>query len=89
MPITSPGVFAGSVSVDSTLQLWGAEANAVGVLFPRQGGFEFSGLAGLRYVQLRETLAIDTLSSDIPMSSAIVPVRRIHQFNTCNQFFAP
>ena len=85
MPIASPGLFAGGVQVTSTLQLWGAEANGIFTLM-REGGFEVFGLAGARYVDLRETLNISTLSSDIATAPATV-LSQNDQFNTRNQFY--
>ena len=74
------------MSVTSTLQFWGAEANAVAVLLPRQGGLEITALAGFRYADLRETLNISTLSSDILTSPQTV-LAQSDSFNTRNQFY--
>jgi Putative beta barrel porin-7 (BBP7) len=84
MPITSPGLFAGSISVTSSLQLWGAEANGVMSLV-RSGSFEWTGLVGFRYVDLYETLNISSNSADILTDPATVLLQR-DQFNTRNQF---
>ena len=85
MPIASPGLFAGSVHVTSTLQLLGAEANSI-VTLMREGGFELFGLAGLRYVDLRENLNIATVSNDITTTPATL-LSLSDQFNTRNQFY--
>ena len=86
MPITSPGQFAGNVSVTSTLQLWGAEANGAFLLVPRQAGFEFTALAGFRYLDLHERLNISTLSSALNTNPNTV-LFQSDQFNTGNQFY--
>ncbi len=86
MPITYPGVFAGSVAVTSTLQLWGAEANGVAVLIPRQAGFELTALAGFRYLDLQENLDISTVSSAL-LTTPNTILAQTDQFNTHNQFF--
>jgi hypothetical protein len=85
MPITSPGIFAGGVAIASTLQLWGAEANGVFFL-TRDQGFEFCALAGLRYVDLRETLNIGTVSGDM-LTTPDTVLSTSDQFNTRNQFY--
>jgi hypothetical protein len=84
-PITSPGTFAGSVQFTSTLDLWGTEANAT-LSLVRVGGVELTGLAGFRYVDLKESLTISTVSSII----TTVPFTVLSQndlFSTRNQFY--
>ena len=78
LPLAIPGLFAGTVQVTSTLQLWGAEANGLFTVL-RAGGFELVALAGFRYVDLRESLTIDTVSSDLLTvpSSGVVPERSV------------
>jgi hypothetical protein len=85
MPIASPGLFAGGIQVTSTLQLWGGEVNSIFMMM-REGGFELFGLVGARYVDLRETLNISTLSSDITTVPATL-LSQTDQFNTRNQFY--
>ncbi len=85
MPIASPGSFAGSVQVASTLQLWGAETNSILSLM-RQGDFEWFALAGLRFVDLHETLNIGTVSSDI-LTIPNTVLSQTDQFSTRNQFY--
>lgn len=82
MPITSPGQFAGNIVVSSTLQLWGAETNGV-ISLARRGEFEFIGILGFRYLDLRENLHISTLSADV---TDTVLLQSDH-FNTRSQFF--
>lgn len=92
MPITSPGLFAGSVLVASSLQMWGAEANAVLSVFQYRnlGGasptFELTALVGFRFVDLYEKLNVSTLSADIVTTPSTV-LFQSDQFNTRNQFY--
>jgi Putative beta barrel porin-7 (BBP7) len=86
LTITSPGLFAGNVLVESTMQLWGMEANGALVLIPRSSGFELTALAGFRYVDLLEHLNITTLSSDITTNPNTILLQS-DQFGTRNQFF--
>jgi hypothetical protein len=85
MPIASPDAFAGSVLMASTLQLWGAEANSV-LSWVQGGGFELLGLAGFRYVDLRENLLLSTVSSDL-LTAPNTVLSQSDQFNTRNQFY--
>jgi Putative beta barrel porin-7 (BBP7) len=86
MPITYPGIFAGGVTVASTLQLWGAEANGVAVLIPRAAGVEVTALAGFRYIDLLENLNINTVSGDVLTTPNTVLTQNDH-FGTRNQFY--
>ena len=75
--------FSGSVSVTSTLQLWGAEVNGLINLW-RRPGLEFSVLGGFRYAELKETLAINSTTNDlIFLNTAVFS----DQFATRNQFY--
>jgi hypothetical protein len=86
MPITSPGQFAGNVTVSSSLQLWGAEANAAFLLIPRSAGFQLTALVGFRYLDLEERLNISTFSSAL-MTNPTTDLFQSDQFNTSNQFY--
>jgi hypothetical protein len=85
MPITSPGQFAGTVLVSSSLQLWGAELNGA-FTFARNNNVEWIGLLGFRYVDLRENLSINTVSADIATNPSTVLVQS-DSFSTRNQFY--
>jgi len=64
LPFT-PGVTlggAGSISIVSQSQLWGAEANGLVNLF-RNGGLTVNALAGFRYVDLDENLTLSTTTN--------------------------
>jgi hypothetical protein len=85
MPIASPGAFAGNVLVASSLQLWGAETNGI-LTVVNGGGFEVVALAGLRYLNLRETLNIGTVSSDT-LTSPNTVLSQNDLFSTRNEFY--
>ena len=85
LPIASPGVFAGAVQIASKLQLWGMETNGV-LSMMHSGDFQVVGLAGLRYVNLHETLNIGTVSSDF-LTSPNTVLSQNDQFGTRNQFY--
>jgi len=85
MPIASPGAFAGTVQVASTLQLWGGEANGVLSLM-RAGDFQVVALAGMRYVDLSESLSVGTVSSDI-LTAPNTTLTQNDLFSTRNQFY--
>jgi len=82
-PLSSSGTFDGGISVSSTLQLWGAEVNGE-VCLLRAGGFEFTTLAGFRYVDLQENLYINSSSTDLTSGNFTV---LNDQFSTRNQFY--
>jgi hypothetical protein len=52
---SSPGVFAGNVAAGNSDQLWGLEANLTGSLL-ENSGFRLRWLAGVRYLELDDTL---------------------------------
>jgi hypothetical protein len=86
MPIAYPGIFAGSVNVTSTLQLWGAELNGLRVFIPRETGVELVGLLGVRYLNLQESLDISTVSSALLTNPQTI-LAQSDAFNTRNQFY--
>jgi len=83
MPISSPGVFAGNVLVASSLSLLGTELNGI---VSSGGDINLSLLAGFRYLELHETLSIDTQSSDI-LTVPNTMLSQTDQFSTRNQFY--
>ena len=85
MPIASPGVFAGSVQVASSLRFWGAETNGV-LSVLHEGNFEFVALAGFRYLDLRESLNIGTVSSALLTDPRTVLTQN-DLFDTRNEFY--
>lgn len=61
-----PGLREGTVSVDATQHLWGAEANALHALSPGNFFDHVELLAGFRYLQFSEGLLIQGTSRAIP-----------------------
>jgi Putative beta barrel porin-7 (BBP7) len=85
LPITAPGAtgFSGGINVSSTLSLWGAEFNGVFCL-ARTQNFEFTLLAGFRYLDLQENLYIDTSSQSLADNT----LTNFHDsFEARNQFY--
>jgi hypothetical protein len=73
----------GGVAVNSQMRLWGAEANGVFNAW-RRNGLSIDLLAGFRYVDLAETLTIQTNSTDFVNQINDVTYDR---FSTRNQFY--
>src|ERR1043165_1996294 len=84
--ISSPGVFGGTVAVTSSLQLLGAEVNGLFSLWRQNNGFEVTGLVGFRYLNLRETLDIDTFSSALT-TNPTTDLFMHDAFATRNEFY--
>jgi len=83
-PISDPlRGFAGSVAFNSTLQLWGAEANGIFNIV-RSRGMEFSLLAGFRYADLQENLNITNPTTDLVLGNL---QNGYDHFGTRNQFY--
>jgi len=56
VPISIPGDLTGGARVSNTLRLWGADLNGV-INLRRSSSWEVSALAGVRYLDLTETLS--------------------------------
>jgi hypothetical protein len=82
LAISSPGQLAGNVLVSASIRLWGAEANGVFCLW-REPGFEWSLLAGYRYMDLHENLSLSSVTR--ALNNNTVTILSDH-FNTRNQF---
>jgi hypothetical protein len=83
-PISDPlRGFAGSVAINSSLQLWGAEANGIFNVV-RMRGLEFSLLAGFRYADLQENLDINNPTTDLLLGNL---QNGTDHFGTRNQFY--
>jgi hypothetical protein len=71
-PVAFPGAAAGSVTVNRTSLLWGLDAdlaaNVAGCAW-----YRLDVLAGLRYLDLRETLSVTEASSVRPGAGAVLP----------------
>jgi hypothetical protein len=101
--VAVPGAFAGTIDVQTTTRLWGAEANGVRNLVACEG-FRFDLLAGFRYVDLDEHLNIASQSQELAGGTlvfdpfrtggpvpATLPLGSVvtvaDQFHTRNQFY--
>jgi hypothetical protein len=67
------------------LQLFGSEINA-DLTLVHNDGFQFVALAGFRYLDLRESLSIDTVSSDL-LTAPNTVLTQSDLFGTANQFY--
>jgi Putative beta barrel porin-7 (BBP7) len=83
LPLATPGVSSGNVVIDSRLQLWGTEFNGA-LCLARTPSLEFTLLAGFRYLDLRETLYISNMTTDLGTDTTTV---FNDSFNTRNQFY--
>ncbi len=82
-----PGVFAGEVHVASQIKMGGAEANLLRSLMYCDR-FKLNLLAGVRYLDLSESLDIVSRSTE-PETGGVAPtvVDIVDSFSTRNQFF--
>jgi hypothetical protein len=86
-PVTVPGQFAGDIQSESSIRLWGAEANGVFCLWRNTGPgtlFEFSALAGFRYLDLAENFWLTNSSTDVVTFNTF---DFYDNFYTRNQFY--
>jgi hypothetical protein len=67
--VAFPGAFAGGVSVTSSTQLWGAEANFVGSLL-RGSCYSADMLLGFRYATLQEDFGVSSSTFLLPSGVA-------------------
>jgi len=67
--VSFPGAFAGSAVMTAKSEMWGAEANFVSLLRPAPGGgLSVAALAGFRFLELEELLAISHTKGLLPGS---------------------
>ncbi len=95
--ISFPGVAAGTVSVQSTSQLQGAQINALCNLCcscydacnPYAFGYRVDLVGGLQYVELRDGLTVVENTQVLPSSPVFSgeDIRAFDQINTRNQFY--
>ncbi len=80
------GIITGAVNIANQLELWGAELNGVISLY-RKPSWELSGLVGVRFVDLSESLNLTAqirgLSGFYSGQSGVV----VDEFSTRNEFF--
>jgi hypothetical protein len=84
-----PGAAGGTVKIDVPSFLQGVEGNLVNVLFQRQN-FRLEGLAGFRYLSLRESLQVsenDFIDPSVPVFFAGDQVQITDRFETQNNFY--
>lgn len=67
VPVSVPNDVAGQVSFKNSLNLWGAQANGVAVIY-RDASLEVSGLGGFRYLNLSEAFNLRLNIVGIPGS---------------------
>jgi hypothetical protein len=79
------GTQAGAINIRLTQRLWGAEVNA---RTPRLGNdcFHVCGLAGFRFLDLQESLDLETFASALPASAGI-STALAESFATRNRFY--
>jgi len=61
---SNAGVFTGRVKISNSLELWGADLNGVASLY-RTPSWEFSGLAGFRFLRLSENFNLSYESTGV------------------------
>ncbi len=84
VPIADPlRQFSGSVSVESSLRLWGVESNGILTLY-RAPCVEWTALAGSRYADLRERLFTYNTTRDLLFDNV---TNLADIFDTRNQFY--
>lgn len=96
--VSDPGFTAGSISLSSSSQLWGTEANLLGTIY-RTDKCRITLLTGFRYLGLEERIDVSTLQTtltDASLCSATQPGVALpagtvlgvrDSFQTSNQFF--
>jgi hypothetical protein len=84
LPITSPGAFSGDINIGSSMAFWGTELNGVFCLLRTPAGFEWTVLAGFRYLDLLEHLNLQTDSQSLADNTL---TSFYDSFCTRNQFY--
>lgn len=86
--IASPGIASGSVDIESSGRLWGAEANALMNVYQYRA-FRIDALAGLRYLQFHEDLSMLEQSTGLAGEPIIGGVQNItdDSFSVSNNFY--
>jgi hypothetical protein len=89
VPVAFPGVYAGGVIVASSSTLGGANLDGCFNLV-RNSGFQADVVAGFRFVDLRETLGIQTPDVSIGSTasqSGSIAYNTVDEFRASNQFY--
>jgi hypothetical protein len=79
------GTQSGAINIRLTQRLWGTEAN-VRFAGLGSGNLHISGLAGFRYLDLEESLDLETFSAALPVSTGITTALA-ESFATRNHFY--
>ncbi len=79
------GTEAGAIYINLTQRLWGAEAN-LRLRGPSGDNFRLSGLVGFRFLDLQESLDLQTFSAALPTSTGITTALG-ESFATRNRFY--
>lgn len=80
------GIITGGVKIANDIRLWGAELNGV-ISLNRKPSWELSGLVGLRYLDLAESLNLTTQIQGITGPYAGQYGEAKDRFSTHNRFF--
>jgi Putative beta barrel porin-7 (BBP7) len=97
LPIALPGLLAGSASVNSIMNMLGADIN-FGCNFIRYNGWTLDGLIGVRYMYLNDTLTSNQNFTVLPAATGAVSFLGVPQpagtnfvlndsFNVTNRFY--
>jgi hypothetical protein len=93
--VAFPGALSGAITVNTSQQFYGAEANFVGSLY-RSKCFNVDSIIGFRYLGLEETLNVNSRSTVLPggiaaFNGALVPIGDTvtisDHFDTRNDFY--
>ncbi len=88
-PLGSPNATQGSIAVDNTIQLWGTEVNGLYGLVENDW-IRIRLLAGVRYLDLDESLSVTTTANNNGMAITLPPnsyINSTDRFGTRNQFY--
>ena len=80
------GIITGGIKIANDIRLWGAELNGV-ISLNRKPSWELSGLVGLRYLDLAESLNLTTQIQGITGPYAGQYGEAKDRFSTHNRFF--
>ncbi len=84
--LADPGFAAGGQTINSSLNLWGIEANGLHRAYTGPGA-SVSVIAGFRYIDLRENLSIVSTENIIGIPPSTLTYVGTDIFSTKNQFF--
>lgn len=82
----APGLRAARIDVTGSNSLWGFEVNGRSRLSALLFADRLELIAGYRYLQYEESLAISTLSQPLPGNPGAFTLGAFDSFSTCNEF---